>query len=236
MILASDLAVFPVMFARALGGDFISTDRKLLPDPAAMEKGLAVLADLFQAGALPRSYVNTRNDDMVTWLQQGRAAFGVLPFARFAQLNNPEQSSVPGKIKAVAFPGSTTLPAGTGMAAVVEILGHGDPGELDRQGAVLELHQGGLQQGGERWARRATATARSASRPMPIRISPRRSRWRRSNRPSWPRPARPSRPSPRRCAPRRPSSRRSRWQSSAANRRREAVAAIQERVTPLLPA
>jgi len=120
MILASDLAVFPVMFARAFGGDFISTDRKLLPDPTAMEKGLAVLADLFQAGALPRSYANTRNDDMVTWLQQGRAAFGVLPFARFAQLNNPVQSSVPGKIKAVAFPGSSTLPAGVEMAAVVE--------------------------------------------------------------------------------------------------------------------
>ncbi|MBW8728722.1 MAG: extracellular solute-binding protein [Inquilinus limosus] len=120
MILASDLAVFPVMFARAFGGDFISADFKVLPNPEAMEKGLAVLADLFQAGALPRSYANTRNDDMVTWLQQGRAAFGVLPFARFAQLNNPEQSSVPGKIKAVAFPGSTTLPAGTGMAAVVE--------------------------------------------------------------------------------------------------------------------
>ncbi|MGK9232273.1 extracellular solute-binding protein [Inquilinus limosus] len=120
MILASDLAVFPVMFARAFGGDFISTDFKLLPNPEAMEKGLGVLAELFQAGALPRSYANTRNDDMVTWLQQGRAAFGVLPFARFAQLNNPEQSSVPGKIKAVAFPGSSTLPAGSGMAAVVE--------------------------------------------------------------------------------------------------------------------
>jgi ABC-type glycerol-3-phosphate transport system substrate-binding protein len=120
MILASDLAVFPVMFARAFGGDFISADFKVLPNPEAMEKGLAVLADLFQAGALPRSYANTRNDDMVTWLQQGRAAFGVLPFARFAQLNNSEQSSVPGKIKAIEFPGSATLPAGTSMAAVVE--------------------------------------------------------------------------------------------------------------------
>jgi multiple sugar transport system substrate-binding protein len=120
MILASDLAVFPVMFARAFGGDFISTGFKVLPNPEAMEKGLSVLADLFQAGALPRSYANTRNDDMVTWLQQGRAAFGVLPFARFAQLNNPEQSTVPGKIKAVAFPGSSTLTAGTEMAAVVE--------------------------------------------------------------------------------------------------------------------
>jgi len=120
MILASDLAVFPVMFARAFGGDFIGADFKVVPNREAMEKGLSVLADLFQARALPRSYANTRNDDMVTWLQQGRAAFGVLPFARYAQLNNPEQSSVPGKIKAVEFPGSATLPAGSAMAAVVE--------------------------------------------------------------------------------------------------------------------
>ncbi|MDR6288392.1 multiple sugar transport system substrate-binding protein [Inquilinus ginsengisoli] len=120
MILASDLAVFPVMFARAFGGDFIGADFRVVPNREAMEKGLSVLADLFQARALPRSYANTRNDDMVTWLQQGRAAFGVLPFARFAQLNNPEQSSVPGKIKAVEFPGSATLPAGSTMAAVVE--------------------------------------------------------------------------------------------------------------------
>ena len=40
MILASDLAVFPVMFARAFGGDFITKDFKLVPDPAAMEKAL----------------------------------------------------------------------------------------------------------------------------------------------------------------------------------------------------
>ena len=40
MILASDLAVFPVMFARAFGGDFITKDFQLVPDPEAMEKGL----------------------------------------------------------------------------------------------------------------------------------------------------------------------------------------------------
>jgi multiple sugar transport system substrate-binding protein len=117
MTLASDLAVFPVMFARAFGGDFIDSQFKVVPNREAMEKGLSVLADLFKAGALPRSYATTRNDDMVTWLQQGRAAFGVLPFARFAQLNNSEQSAFPGKIKAVAFPGSA---GGAEMAAVVE--------------------------------------------------------------------------------------------------------------------
>lgn len=118
MILASDLAVFPVMFARAYGGDFINREFKLLPDRQAMEKALATLAGMFEAGSLPRSYATTKNDDQVTWMQQGRAAFTVLPFARAAQLNNAEQSKYPGKIKAVAFPGSkdSSVP----MSSVVE--------------------------------------------------------------------------------------------------------------------
>src|SRR5690349_19205296 len=62
MILASDLAVFPVMFARAFGGDFITQDFKLVPDPAAMEQGLDVLKAMFDAGSLPRSYATTKND------------------------------------------------------------------------------------------------------------------------------------------------------------------------------
>lgn len=118
MVLASDLALFPVMFARAFGGDFITKDFELVPDPAAMEAGLNVLRGMFESGALPRSYATTRNDDQVTWMQQGRAAFTVLPFARHAQLNNAEQSKYPGKIKAVAFPGSESLEGP--MAAIVE--------------------------------------------------------------------------------------------------------------------
>jgi multiple sugar transport system substrate-binding protein len=120
LILASDLAVFPVIFARAFGGDFINADFQVLPNPGAMESALTVLSGLFQAGALPRSYATTRNDDMVTWIQQGRAAFAVLPFARRVQVNDPQHSAYPGKIKAVQFPGSETLPEGTPMATVVE--------------------------------------------------------------------------------------------------------------------
>ena len=120
MVLASDLAVFPVMFARAFGGDFITKDFRLVPDPAAMEKGLQTLRDLFESGALPRSYATTKNDDMVTWMQQGRAAFTVLPFARHAQLNNPEQSKYPGSIKAIEFPAAASLPQGTPMSSVTE--------------------------------------------------------------------------------------------------------------------
>ena len=120
MVLASDLAVFPVMFARAFGGDFITREFKLVPDAGAMEKALAVLKDMFEAGALPRSYATTKNDDQVTWVQQGRAAFTVLPFARFAQLNNKDQSAYPGRIKAVEFPISSVLKGKVPMAAVVE--------------------------------------------------------------------------------------------------------------------
>ena len=122
MVLASDLAVFPVMFARAFGGDFITADMKLLPEPEAMERGIATLRAMLEAGSLPRSYATTKNDDQVTWLQQGRAAYTVLPFARAAQLNNKDQTIYPGKIKAVEFPVSQML-KGKPMASVVESWG-----------------------------------------------------------------------------------------------------------------
>jgi multiple sugar transport system substrate-binding protein len=120
MVLASDLAVFPVMFARAFGGDFINKDLKLLPDPGAMQQALETLHGMFEAGSLPRGYATTRNDDQVTWLQQGRAAFTVLPFARNAQLNDPKQSKYPGKMKAMVFPVSAALTGKVPMASVTE--------------------------------------------------------------------------------------------------------------------
>ncbi len=119
MVLASDLAVFPVTFMRAFGGDFISPDLKVVPDPAALEKALTTLHAMYEAGSLPRSYATTSNDDQATWMQQGRAAFTVLPFARYAQLNNKDQSRYPGRIKAIEFPISDTM-QGHKMASCTE--------------------------------------------------------------------------------------------------------------------
>ena len=78
---------------------------------------------MFESGSLPRSYATTKNDDQVTWIQQGRAAFTVLPFARFAQLNNPEQSKYPGKIKAIEFPVSAEVKGKMPMSSMVEAWG-----------------------------------------------------------------------------------------------------------------
>ena len=128
MVLASELSVFPVTFARAFGGDFIGADMKLMPKPDAMEKAIATLADLFKAGALPRTYATTSNDDQVTWIQQGRAAFTVLPFARYPQLNRQDQSKYPGKIKAIEFPIAAELKGKVPMASVVEFWAKCIPG------------------------------------------------------------------------------------------------------------
>ncbi|MFT8246150.1 extracellular solute-binding protein [Roseomonas sp. BN140053] len=120
MVLASELTVFPVTFARAFGGDFIGNNLTLVPNPEALEKGIGAMRALFEAGALPRSYATTTNDEQVTWMQQGRAAFTVLPFARHAQLNNREQSRFPGRIKAMEFPLSESLRGKEKMSSVTE--------------------------------------------------------------------------------------------------------------------
>jgi len=120
MVLASELSVFPVTFARAFGGDFISADLKVVPQPDAMVKALTTLAGMFEAGALPRTYATTTNDDQVTWIQQGRAAFTILPYARYAQLNRQDQSRFPGRIKAIEFPIAAELKGKQPMNSVVE--------------------------------------------------------------------------------------------------------------------
>ena len=54
-------------------------------------------------------------------MQQGRAAFTMITFARYNQFNDPEQSRFPGRIKAVQFPKSETFDGE--MAAVTESWG-----------------------------------------------------------------------------------------------------------------
>jgi multiple sugar transport system substrate-binding protein len=120
LVMTAALAAYPVIFARAFGGDFITEDFRLLPDRDAMVKAISAIRALFENGGLPRSYATISNEDQVTWLTQGRAAFAILPFARHAQVNRPDQSPYAGKFRALEFPVSTTAPAGTRMATTVE--------------------------------------------------------------------------------------------------------------------
>jgi multiple sugar transport system substrate-binding protein len=120
LVMTASLASYPVIFARAFGGDFITEDFRLVPDREAMVKAIAAIRALFEANALPRNFAAITNEDQATWLMQGRAAFAILPFARHAQLNNPQQSRFPGRIQVMEVPVSATAPAGTRMATAVE--------------------------------------------------------------------------------------------------------------------
>lgn len=119
-VMAANLASFPTILARAYGGDFITGDFTLLPNKGAMVKAFAALRGLYEAGAMPRNFAAISNEDQVTYLQQGRAGFAILPFARHAQLNRADAARNPGKLMATEFPVSSTLPAGTKMATAVE--------------------------------------------------------------------------------------------------------------------
>jgi multiple sugar transport system substrate-binding protein len=66
LVMTAALAAYPVMFARAFGGDFVTPDYKVIPDLDAMTKAIAAIRGLFEAGALPRSYATTSNKDQVT--------------------------------------------------------------------------------------------------------------------------------------------------------------------------
>ena len=147
MVLASELSVFPVTFARAFGGDFISADMRVLPDPRAMEQALATLRDLFEAGALPRSYATTTNDDQVTWMQQGRAAFTVLPFARYAQFESPGSIEVSRTHQGDRISTLTVAARQDRDGPCYGVLGYEHPGQCARQGFGVERHTRFLKQG-----------------------------------------------------------------------------------------
>ncbi|MDB5369149.1 MAG: transcriptional antiterminator, partial [Roseomonas sp.] len=49
LVMTAALAAYPVMFARAFGGDFITPDYRLLPDPSAMIRAIAAIRGLFVA-------------------------------------------------------------------------------------------------------------------------------------------------------------------------------------------
>lgn len=99
--------------ARGLGGDYMTADGKIVCTEPGMVKTVAALADLYKAGALPRNIVNLNNEEVTTWMQQGRAAMTINPFARLVSYNDPQKSKYPGKLK------SMLVPVGDGLAGKV---------------------------------------------------------------------------------------------------------------------
>jgi len=101
------LAVLTIL--NMYGAELIDKDQKVKANSPQMIKGLRVLAELYKEGVLPTNYATISIDDVIGAMQQGRAAMGVDPFARYTVYNNPKASKYPGQIEVVALPADAGL-------------------------------------------------------------------------------------------------------------------------------
>ncbi len=89
---------------RAFGGDFITQDLKVVIDQPPAVRAISAMRDLIKQNAMPRNTTNFKNEDVISYMQQGRAAMTNSPFGRFFTFNDPKASKFPGKVAAVSLP------------------------------------------------------------------------------------------------------------------------------------
>ncbi|UZF94969.1 ABC transporter substrate-binding protein [Bosea sp. NBC_00550] len=116
-------AVFASNFltlARCLGGDYMTSDGKIVAAEPPMVKTLSLLADFYKAGVLPRNFATVNNEEITTWMQQGRAAMTINPFARLVTYNDPSKGKYGGRFKSLLPPMAADLAGKVAFAPTVE--------------------------------------------------------------------------------------------------------------------
>ncbi len=98
-----------VDLARAWDGDFVSMDYKSSANKYGMVKAISTLADLYKRGYYPKAFTSVANNDLNTWMQQGRVAMTISSTGRNTFYNDPKQSLFPGKIKTIPIPASSEI-------------------------------------------------------------------------------------------------------------------------------
>ncbi len=91
-------------WVRAYGGDFITHDYKVVVDQPGAVKAMTTLHALFHEGVIPRNVVNMKTEDVITFMQQGRAAMTDQPFTRTFNYNDPKASKFPGQFEVTPLP------------------------------------------------------------------------------------------------------------------------------------
>jgi len=101
----------------AFGARLFDDSGKVTANSPTMIKGLSTMATLYKEGVLAQNYATMTIDDVITAVQNGRAAMAIDPFARYAVYNNPESSKFPGQIDVVVTP-SIDNPKGTAITEI----------------------------------------------------------------------------------------------------------------------
>jgi multiple sugar transport system substrate-binding protein len=89
---------------RAHGGDFIDKDYKFVADEPGAVAAVTLVRDWYRRGVLPRNVMTFKTEEVITAMQQGRAALTNQPFGRIVNYNHPRQSRFPGEIEVANIP------------------------------------------------------------------------------------------------------------------------------------
>jgi multiple sugar transport system substrate-binding protein len=108
---------------RAFGGEFITPDYRVVCNEAGSVKAATLVRDWYRKGVLARNVMSFKTEEVITAMQQGRAAMTNQPFGRFVNYNDARQSKFPGAIEVVTLPmaAATGLPAGTPAPAKTSV-------------------------------------------------------------------------------------------------------------------
>ncbi len=89
---------------RAHGGDFITPDYRFVADQPPAIAAITLIRDWYRRQVLPRNVMTFKTEEVITAMQQGRAALTNQPFGRLVNYNHPQQSRFPGEIEVVNLP------------------------------------------------------------------------------------------------------------------------------------
>jgi multiple sugar transport system substrate-binding protein len=149
--------------SRCLNGDYMTADSKIVASEPGMVKALTALAELYKAGALPRNTATLNNEEIATWMQQGRAAMSIQPFARLASYNDPAKSKYPGKLKPFMPPMAADLVGKVAFAPTVEFWSLVVPANAKNKKASWEFVRS--------LSSKASTTAMALNGNGPVRVS-----------------------------------------------------------------
>jgi len=93
-----------VDLVRAFGGEFITPDYRVVCNEPGAVRAATLVRDWYRKGVLARNVMSFKTEEVITAMQQARAAMTNQPFGRFVNYNDPRQSKFPGAIDVVTLP------------------------------------------------------------------------------------------------------------------------------------
>ncbi|CAN5492347.1 extracellular solute-binding protein [soil metagenome] len=98
-----------VSWARAFGGDLITSDYEIAFTEEPTIRALEALKELYDAKAIPENFASLTADDWLRMEQQGQVAMTLRGSTYYGNLDDPEVSRIAGHVGVTTFPSSEDI-------------------------------------------------------------------------------------------------------------------------------